>query len=200
MTSIIVDFNRSALAEHRTLDGFIEREETGNVSTWLRSASAFDFSGIDDDDGFVAFGFAKVGKIVGDENGSDVLSAFLDTHLGLRYRSLVESVALTVVYVAILVTGVVGNVCTCLVVAVNGHMHTATNYYLFSLAVSDALTLVLGKTLRYVEFATFHPQENADFRRKLFDQPATRATLDRCLTILYTECSKHLGAISKHAA
>ncbi|WAR08041.1 PK1R-like protein [Mya arenaria] len=37
-----------------------------------------------------------------------------------------------------------GNVCTCIVIARNNYMHTATNYYLFSLAVSDMLTLIFG--------------------------------------------------------
>jgi hypothetical protein len=46
--------------------------------------------------------------------------------------------------VVILLTGVVGNVSTCVVIARNKHMHTATNYYLFSLAISDLLLLVSG--------------------------------------------------------
>ena len=71
-------------------------------------------------------------------------SAYLQTHLGARYRGLAESVALSVVYCSILVTGVVGNLATCVVIAWNAHMHTATNYYLFSLAISDTITLVLG--------------------------------------------------------
>jgi hypothetical protein len=49
-----------------------------------------------------------------------------------------------VLYVVILLTGLVGNVSTCVVIARNKHMHTATNYYLFSLAVSDLLLLVSG--------------------------------------------------------
>ena len=53
-------------------------------------------------------------------------------------------VPITVIYVVILLTGLVGNVSTCVVIAHNKHMHTATNYYLFSLAVSDLLLLVSG--------------------------------------------------------
>jgi len=37
-------------------------------------------------------------------------------------------------------TGVIGNVTTCVVIARNSYMHTATNYYLFSLAISDMLS------------------------------------------------------------
>ncbi len=53
-------------------------------------------------------------------------------------------IPMTVVYALILLTGVIGNVCTCVVIARNKYMHTATNYYLFSLAVSDLLLLILG--------------------------------------------------------
>ena len=35
----------------------------------------------------------------------------------------------------------------CLVIVKNKSMHTATNYYLFSLAISDLMILVLGKVL-----------------------------------------------------
>ena len=53
-------------------------------------------------------------------------------------------IPITVIYAVILLTGLVGNVSTCVVIARNKHMHTATNYYLFSLAVSDPLLLVSG--------------------------------------------------------
>jgi len=46
-------------------------------------------------------------------------------------------------------TGVIGNVTTCVVIARNSYMHTATNYYLFSLAISDMLSLVFGKQITY---------------------------------------------------
>lgn len=69
---------------------------------------------------------------------------YLQRQLGRRYRDLGESVSLIVVYCLIFITGVVGNLCTCLVIIRNKRMHTATNYYLFSLAVSDLLTLLLG--------------------------------------------------------
>lgn len=53
-------------------------------------------------------------------------------------------VPVTVLYTLIFVTGVVGNVVTCIVIAKNKYMHTATNYYLFSLAISDLLLLITG--------------------------------------------------------
>nr|AFO73271.1 pyrokinin-1 receptor variant C [Rhodnius prolixus] len=53
-------------------------------------------------------------------------------------------IPITILYSTIFVTGIVGNVSTCVVIARNRHMHTATNYYLFSLAVSDLLLLITG--------------------------------------------------------
>ncbi len=53
-------------------------------------------------------------------------------------------IAVTLVYGAIFVTGVVGNVCTCVVIARNRYMQTATNCYLFNLALADLLMLLLG--------------------------------------------------------
>lgn len=55
-------------------------------------------------------------------------------------------VLLTAVYLAIFIVGVIGNVCNCLVIAdsKNRYMKTATNYYLFSLSVSDLLLLIFG--------------------------------------------------------
>ncbi|KAL1464903.1 hypothetical protein WDU94_004508 [Cyamophila willieti] len=53
-------------------------------------------------------------------------------------------IPLTILYSLILFTGLIGNVVTCIVIAKNKHMHNATNYYLFSLAVSDLLLLVTG--------------------------------------------------------
>jgi hypothetical protein len=53
-------------------------------------------------------------------------------------------IPITILYSVIFVTGTVGNIVTCFVIARNKFMHTATNYYLFSLAVSDLLLLVSG--------------------------------------------------------
>jgi len=73
------------------------------------------------------------------------VSAYLQRHLGLRFRPPVESAILTIVYCAIFATGVIGNVCTGVVVWRRAYMHTATNLYLCSLALSDLLTLLLGE-------------------------------------------------------
>lgn len=59
-------------------------------------------------------------------------------------RALSEKITMTILYSVIFITGVFGNICTCLVIALNRYMHTATNYYLFSLSISDLLLLLLG--------------------------------------------------------
>jgi len=69
---------------------------------------------------------------------------YIRLYLGWRYRSLCESVILTIIYATILLTGVIGNVSTCVVIASNRAMYSPTNFYLLSLAVSDVLTLCLG--------------------------------------------------------
>lgn len=78
-------------------------------------------------------------------NGTDLnLQIYLERNLGPRHLDTPTLVILTTVYVAIFLSGTVGNVCTCIVIARNRHMHTATNYYLFNLSVSDLATLILG--------------------------------------------------------
>lgn len=75
---------------------------------------------------------------------SDEASLNNELGLGPIRDPLWTAIPMTVLYVLILVTGVIGNVITCIVIARNRYMHTATNYYLFSLAISDLLLLVLG--------------------------------------------------------
>ena len=71
---------------------------------------------------------------------------YLESKMGpQRIWGLPVTIILTIVYCVIFFSGGIGNVCTCIVIIRNRYMHTATNYYLFSLAISDALTLILGK-------------------------------------------------------
>ncbi|KMQ95836.1 neuropeptides capa receptor [Lasius niger] len=65
---------------------------------------------------------------------------------GPKYLPLKLVLPITLVYVMIFVTGVFGNVVTCIVIRRNPVMQTATNYYLFNLAVSDLLLLILGES------------------------------------------------------
>lgn len=69
---------------------------------------------------------------------------YLDQMLGPKYLPMKLVIPLTIVYATIFVTGIFGNVATCFVIVKNASMQTATNYYLFSLAISDLTLLVLG--------------------------------------------------------
>ena len=59
-------------------------------------------------------------------------------------EALSTKVFMSFIYVTITMTGLIGNIAVCIVVARNKVMHTATNYYLCSMAVSDLLLLVTG--------------------------------------------------------
>lgn len=71
-------------------------------------------------------------------------SVDLELLLGPRRQDISTAVPVTVVYALIFVTGLIGNVSTCVVIARNHYMHTTTNYCLFNLAISDLLMLLLG--------------------------------------------------------
>ncbi|XP_034989377.1 neuromedin-U receptor 1 isoform X2 [Zootoca vivipara] len=60
-------------------------------------------------------------------------------------------------YLLIFVVGAVGNALTCLVIIQHRFMRTPTNYYLFSLAVSDLLVLLLGMPLEIYEMWSNYP-------------------------------------------
>lgn len=70
---------------------------------------------------------------------------------------LTQTIIITIVYGIIFITGLTGNLATCVVIAKNKFMHTATNYYLFNLAVSDILVLVLGLPTETYEFWSAYP-------------------------------------------
>lgn len=58
--------------------------------------------------------------------------------------SLYLVIPITFIYAMIFITGCIGNISTCIVIARNKSMYSATNYYLFSLAISDFVLLISG--------------------------------------------------------
>nr|ALM88323.1 neuropeptide receptor A27 [Chilo suppressalis] len=64
--------------------------------------------------------------------------------MGPRRLPLQEIVPISAVLLVIFLTGVAGNAAVCVVIVRHPAMHTATNYYLFSLALSDLLLLLFG--------------------------------------------------------
>lgn len=75
--------------------------------------------------------------------------------LGPRRSPFFLPVALT--YLLIFVVGVGGNLLTCTVIAKHRKMRTPTNLYLFSLAISDLLVLILGMPLETYELWQNYP-------------------------------------------
>ncbi|XP_065073430.1 melanopsin [Ochlerotatus camptorhynchus] len=69
---------------------------------------------------------------------------FLEYARGPQQMPLSTALLVTILFTGILITGVIGNLIVCLVIIRHPQMHTATNYYLFSLAVSDLILLLLG--------------------------------------------------------
>lgn len=91
------------------------------------------------------------------------LDEYLQYMLGPKTLALTTAVPVTVVYVLVFITAVVGNVCVCLIIVRNQSMHTATNYYLFSLAISDLTLVLLGKN--YFQLFSTNEGKTALFRR-----------------------------------
>ncbi|XP_073505398.1 neuromedin-U receptor 2 isoform X1 [Phyllobates terribilis] len=67
------------------------------------------------------------------------------------------SLPMTLVYAVIFLVGVSGNMLVCLVILKHHNMRTPTNYYLFSLAVSDLLVLLIGMPLEVYEMWSNYP-------------------------------------------
>ncbi|XP_063772620.1 neuromedin-U receptor 1 [Pseudophryne corroboree] len=62
-----------------------------------------------------------------------------------------------VIYLLIFAVGAVGNTLTCIVIIKHKIMRTPTNYYLFSLAISDLMVLVMGMPLELHEIWSNYP-------------------------------------------
>ncbi|CAN9500974.1 unnamed protein product [Ophioblennius macclurei] len=98
------------------------------------------------------------GSFVGGGSGGDGClpeEQYLENHLGPRRSPVFLPICL--IYLLIFLVGIVGNALTCTVIARNKVMWTPTNYYLFSLAVSDLLVLLLGMPLELYELWQNYP-------------------------------------------
>ncbi|CAJ0607432.1 unnamed protein product [Cylicocyclus nassatus] len=79
------------------------------------------------------------------------ISAYVMEELNFRCNSETAAVITSIAYSIIIFVGLVGNVCTCIVIWNNQCMHTQTNIYLASLAVTDLLLLFIGLPLEVVK-------------------------------------------------
>ncbi len=87
---------------------------------------------------------ANVSYEVFNSSSSDI-ETMVEHKLGPRKKDLSFQIFMSVTYTLIFVCGLIGNLCVCSIIICNNCMHTTTNYYLFSLAISDLLFLVIGR-------------------------------------------------------
>lgn len=85
-----------------------------------------------------------ISTLTDDTSAFDSSVENLTQFYGPRRDPLYVVIPISAIYLIIFITGVVGNISTCIVISKNKSMHTATNYYLFSLAISDFLLLLSG--------------------------------------------------------
>ena len=109
-----------------------EAAATGNGPSWMMWTSS-----------------ANVDRTI---NSSPPTPIDLEQLLGPRRFELYKVVPITVIYAVIFATGVIGNVCTAVVIFRNKYMHNATNYYLCNLVLSDLLVLALGLPVETYSF------------------------------------------------
>ncbi|CAI5441146.1 unnamed protein product [Caenorhabditis angaria] len=83
------------------------------------------------------------------------ISEYVIGNLGERCQSISIILPTIVIYLAIFLVGLFGNICTCIVIVANKSMHNPTNFYLFSLAVSDIIILVLGLPMELYQSLDF---------------------------------------------
>ncbi|KAL9906155.1 capability receptor isoform 2-T4 [Glossina fuscipes fuscipes] len=82
---------------------------------------------------------------------------YLEHVLGPQTLQLYKVLLITIIYGCIFITGILGNILICVVIVRHPSMHTATNYYLFSLAVSDLLYLSFGLPTDVIAFWHQYP-------------------------------------------
>ncbi|XP_037378050.1 neuromedin-U receptor 1 [Talpa occidentalis] len=101
-------------------------------------------------------------------------------HLGPQQTDLFVPMCAT--YLLIFVVGAVGNGLTCMVILRYKTMRTPTNYYLFSLAVSDLLVLLVGMPLELYEMWRNYPfllgASGCYFRTLLFETVCLASVLN----------------------
>lgn len=116
-----------------------------------------------------------------------------------------------ITFLIIFILGLLGNMLTCSVIVRNKVMRTPTNYYLFSLAVSDLLVLVLGMPLELYEMWSSYPflfgAGGCYFKTFLFETVCfasiliiTALSVERYIAVIHPLKVKHVAtrAHAKH--
>ncbi|KAI4486169.1 hypothetical protein M0802_012512 [Mischocyttarus mexicanus] len=118
---------------------------------------------------------------------------YLQKKLGSKYLPLQLVLPITFVYVTIFVTGVFGNIMICIVIKKNQTMQTATNYYLFNLAISDLLLLVLGLPNELSIFWEQYPWQFGLYMCKLRAFVSEMSSYASVLTIVTFSLERYLA-------
>ncbi|XP_043492653.1 neuropeptides capa receptor-like [Polistes fuscatus] len=118
---------------------------------------------------------------------------YLQKKLGSKYLPLQLVLPITFAYVIIFVTGVFGNIMTCIVIKKNPTMQTATNYYLFNLAISDLLLLVLGLPNELSIFWEQYPWQFGLYMCKLRAFVSEMSSYASVLTIVTFSLERYLA-------
>ncbi|XP_060530951.1 neuropeptides capa receptor-like [Cylas formicarius] len=79
-----------------------------------------------------------------EENVFDNPWTYISCFYGPQTQELPIAIFITVINVIIFITGLLGNIAVCIVIFKQPTLHSATNYYLFNLAVSDVTLLIFG--------------------------------------------------------
>ncbi|XP_050441474.1 neuropeptides capa receptor-like [Adelges cooleyi] len=112
---------------------------------------------------------------------------------GPKHLSLNIVIPITIVYVFIFVTGVIGNIAVCVVIIQNNFMHTATNYYLFSLAISDLTLLLLGLPNDLSVYWQQYPWQLGEFICKLRALVSEMTSYTSVLTIVAFSMERYIA-------
>lgn len=76
---------------------------------------------------------------------------------GPKTQAIYFALPVTIFYLIVFIAGILGNAIVCIVIIRNASMHTATNYYLFSLAMSDLLYLLFGLPFEIITYWHQYP-------------------------------------------
>lgn len=77
---------------------------------------------------------------------------YLATMLGPKQLDLTRSTLMTTLYSLLFLIGFTGNFLTCIIILCNSYMRVPANFFLFSLAIADIITLIGGKEGRRPSF------------------------------------------------
>ena len=73
------------------------------------------------------------------------LDEYIQANLGEQFLPLIYSIPITLIYLVILLFGLIGNGFILLVITCNRKMWTSPNCYIFNLAISCGIIVVIGR-------------------------------------------------------